>query len=128
MTVKKINSYFNIYPGLNLIENPKVSKHNRKWFNKSTNKSPNISTSKSQNIQSPDFIMDNYKNLLNDKINTLNHTFNKCNDFYSNLIKTGYYYYINQKKNITTSHNYIYNEIIDLMEFIIINTEFISKI
>ena len=41
---RKIDEFFNAYPGLDLIQNPKVSKRNRKWFETEIPKDKDITT------------------------------------------------------------------------------------
>lgn len=107
------------YPGLNLIENPKVSK-NKGWYK--SNKQ-NKTEYECQNKPKLNMIED-YKLILKYNLDKLTNTPPIKPNFYFNLIETGYFYYLNNNSEMIMQekkNNEILQEVNYLMEFIINN-------
>lgn len=123
MSKKTIENYFEIYPGLNLIENPKVSKKNKRWYKSNKkNKTENECQSKPKLN-----IIEDYKCILKYNLDKLTNTPPITPNFYFNLIETGYYYYLNNNSKMIIQekeNNEILQEVNYLMEFIINNIEY----
>lgn len=101
---RKIDEFFSPYPGLELIQNPKVSKRQRKWFESGNIKTPENTDSSSDldlNDQikialTPDVL---YKQLLRSHIDKLTFPIKNYQlaDPIVGLLESGYHYYINNQ-------------------------------
>ena len=118
--MKSIDKYFEPFPGLNLIENPKCSRKRKQWFESPS--PPKINFSPREFKYQSHF--DNYQTLIQQQLRDIKESIDnkenkKKSNFYKHLLDSGFHYYISQLNR----EELVKNTVNEVMEYILCSLE-----